>query len=279
MGDNFNHSLKGLRAVGFLPEGEPLALRDRFSQRWDDWESHEGVPAELMLAALDERRVWQRDLKIQGPPFEAYREALLEWAEISWGVFRPQKISGPDPIEFEVDGYLYRYQPRSGHYLDMGLLKVVNSSLYGQPRFEVSDGLGMPNWLSLLSPGSRSALEGRGWHFVTEADTGMHGFVSTFYEQGMEEPAWSIFQDRTFCESHDRGWDRAGLQRFSEGAHLTVFEHDGRVLWSGVMEGRRRGWFGRLHASDGDWHPAEVAPEVWQSYLVRTPPLRAHYRV
>lgn len=277
----FEDCLVSLQAIGLLVGGDPETLAADFQTHWGSWESHSNpLEAEIMLATLDRRRVWHRDLKFSETPAQVYRETLSQWGELAWGRFHPESIEVREgQVFFRVESYTYAHRLQPGHYLDTSLAEVVNSCLYGTQRFEVCDNLGMPNLVIVLEPASRTCLEKRGWNFVYTPRAGeFHGFLSTFWEQGMEEPPWHIFQDRAFCEGLERGWERAGIHPLAEGSRLTIFDLDSRVLWSGEVKGRRLGWFGRLQASSCDWHPPEVPAEVWRGYFHRNPPLRAFYQ-
>ena len=87
----------------------------------------------------------------------------------------------------------------------------------------------------------------------------------------MEEPAWMIFQDR------ERGWSLEGMHRLGEGDQLTIYDAEGSILWNGVLEKRRRGWFGSLSPSHSEWHPEGVALEQWRAWFTSKPPLEADF--
>lgn len=106
----------------------------------------------------------------------------------------------------------------------------------------------------------------------------LHGWISDFWEQGMEEPPWLIFQDEKYAESPAGGWSRDGMHTFAEGDHLTILGEDGSVLWAGRLESRKTGWFSRLPASSCDWHPEDVPAETWSGWFRRSPSLRAVFR-
>lgn len=277
----FEECLASLQSLGLLVGRQPEAVAAEFRSAWESWESHSAVEAEVMLATLDHQRVWHRDLKFSENPAQIYPQTLYQWSQLLGARFEPQSIEVREGMVcFQVEGYSYAHKIQAGHYLDTSLAEAVNSSLYGTQRFEVCDNLGMPNLVIVLNPASRAGLEERGWNFVSRPQSGeFWGFLSTFWEQGMEEPPWHIFQDRAYCDGPDRGWDRAGLHQLAEGSQLRVFDHDYRVLWSGQVKGRRQGWFGRLNAGSCDWHPREVPAEVWRSYFNRNPPLRALYQL
>jgi len=101
----------------------------------------------------------------------------------------------------------------------------------------------------------------------------MRGFLSTYWEQGMEEMPWQVFQDERFVSGSS--WDREGMHRLEPGKRLRVFGSDGTVLWEGRLESRRVGLFGRLHAGASNWFPAGIEQVTWEAWLRSQPPLRA----
>lgn len=106
----------------------------------------------------------------------------------------------------------------------------------------------------------------------------MQGYLSHFWEQGMEEPPWLIFQDARYCAGPKEGWERQGLHTLEHGGQLTIFKEDGSVLWAGTITTRREGWFSRLQAGSSQWHPEGMDLETWSAYFSHDPPLRASYR-
>ena len=96
----------------------------------------------------------------------------------------------------------------------------------------------------------------------------MDGWISTFWEQGMEESAWLIFQDERFAQGNQ--WSRQGMHQLGPGDQLTIFAPDGDVLWHGRLQWRRQGWFGPK-----TWGPKEVGEKQWQHWFELSPPLRA----
>lgn len=106
----------------------------------------------------------------------------------------------------------------------------------------------------------------------------MQGYVSTFWEQGMEESPWVIFQDARHCVGPNHGWEREGMHTFAHGGQLTIFAPDGTVVWAGTITTRRLGMFGKLRAGGSDWHPEGMAKERWDKFFHYEPPLNATYR-
>lgn len=100
-----------------------------------------------------------------------------------------------------------------------------------------------------------------------------NGWISTYWEQGMEEPPWLIFQDEHFTQGDS--WNRQGLMRLEPRDQLTIFAPDNSVLFQAQLETRRRGWFGKLYPGSWDWFPVEVGEKQWNEWFRHSPPLRA----
>jgi len=98
----------------------------------------------------------------------------------------------------------------------------------------------------------------------------LEGWIADFWEQGMEEIPWLIFQDQAFTIGDS--WDRTGMHRLAPGGTLTIFEN-GTVLWSGVLKHRRLGLLGPISIT-----PANTDEATWLSWFRRSPCLRARYR-
>jgi hypothetical protein len=106
----------------------------------------------------------------------------------------------------------------------------------------------------------------------------MQGYLGDYWAQGMEEPAWLIFQDERFCETPKAGWAMEGMHQMGPGDRLTIFAPGGEVLWAGTLETRRVGFFGRLQAGAHDWHPEGMDLSSWRAFFHHDPPLRATYQ-
>lgn len=102
----------------------------------------------------------------------------------------------------------------------------------------------------------------------------LDGWIADYWEQGMEEAPWLVFQDRAFTSGSS--WERAGMHRLTAGGALTIFRADGTVLWSGVLRRRRLGLLGRF--GPVTLTPADVDEATWASWFRRSPNLRASYR-
>jgi hypothetical protein len=278
--------LQQVQAAGFLQGWTEQAARSAVDRVWGarlPEQAENRIKAELMLASLDQQRVWHSDVKFQGDPGQAYTDALSGWARVCRGLFDPVRIDiDPDgEIRFEAHGYTYRFTPLAGHYLDLGLLNVVNSSLHGPCRLQICDGLGMPNLVVLLTPEEKAMLsQERGWTFVDAGTVSgsMFGYLGDYWAQGMEEPAWLIFQDSRFCGSPTAGWDTEGMHRIEPEAQMTVFRTNGSVLWQGTLGRRRGGFWSWLLPNDSDWFPEGMGPDAWHSMFHHDPPRRAAYQ-
>lgn len=96
----------------------------------------------------------------------------------------------------------------------------------------------------------------------------MDGWISNYWEQGMEEPARLIFQDERF--TNGRSWSPEGMHEPLPGDELTIYSPDGDVLWQGRLKLRRKGWFG-----ESTLIPPEVGEAQWRHWFHLEPPLRA----
>ncbi|MCB9703790.1 MAG: hypothetical protein H6711_17975 [Myxococcales bacterium] len=102
----------------------------------------------------------------------------------------------------------------------------------------------------------------------------LDGWIADFWEQGMEEEPWLIFQDRAFTRGES--WEREGMHVLAPGGRLTIFEEDGAVRWSGVLRVRRLGLFGRFGRRT--LAPPGIDDAAWRAWFRRRPALRARYR-
>ena len=99
------------------------------------------------------------------------------------------------------------------------------------------------------------------------------GWISTFWEQGMEESPWLIFQGRS-PDGDDR-WERERMRRLAAGDRLTILESEGAVLWSGTLSVRRLGLLGII--GPRTLAPAGIDEALWLSWFRRNPPLVARW--
>lgn len=96
----------------------------------------------------------------------------------------------------------------------------------------------------------------------------LSGVLLAYYEQGWEGAIRFAFQP-----------DNSNLPIFlSSGQHLTVFDDDGAVLWSGKLHFVRRGWRDQHRLGAGIWSDCKqkgVSYAQWMDWFWRQPPLRA----
>lgn len=104
----------------------------------------------------------------------------------------------------------------------------------------------------------------------------MRGWIFPYYDQGSEGAVLWAFQDAAFAASRDAGWNLDGLCDIRRGDKLTIFDEDGAVLWSGVIDPVTRisAWQ-RVTPGDGNWFPKGVTLETWRAWLWHRPPLAA----
>lgn len=94
----------------------------------------------------------------------------------------------------------------------------------------------------------------------------------------MEEPDWPIFQDRRHTTGKPGGWLRTGMVRLQSGDHLTLYDAEQKVLWSGELLPLKAGWFRTVSPGTLDWHPADISNDTWRSWLTADPPIQAALR-
>jgi hypothetical protein len=157
-----------------------VAIGEQVANMWDTYEvldPSRGYVADLSLLTCDRDRVWFRDLEGAFPGENAYKELLERMSDISLDRFTPEKIDetwnddGTADISFEVHGKRYQFRHAGGDMMDMGIRKVVNQALREaqnetQYAFQICDGLGMPNFVVMLSAQRRDQLvKERSWQF------------------------------------------------------------------------------------------------------------------
>lgn len=103
------------------------------------------------------------------------------------------------------------------------------------------------------------------------------GYLGTYWEQGMEESPWLIFQDARFAQTPQEGWDIKGMHRLEPGARLTIFDQSGDLLLQHTLRPTRTGLWARLFPKEDDWFPKGMSAECWENLFYRSPPLRARY--
>ncbi len=269
-----------LRAIGFFQNQDDTQLQDEYHRAWGCEASNNRLEVELMLSSLDRSKVWCSPVEIEG--------SLLGYLDFftalgALGPFRPSEVSlQQETVSFSADCYTYRFEVSPGSKLDLGVLEVVNSSLWGRSQYEVCDGLGMPDLVLFLTPQQKAALQTRpAWTFQESlSNTGSkrthHGWLNDYSEQGMESQSWRVFQDRQYCSQLETGWEREGMIFLQEHDVLTLYEPSGEIHWSGELLSRRH-WLTRLYPSSMDyrWFPPDLSASSWAKFFTAKPPLRA----
>lgn len=283
MNSEFAPWVAELQDLGFLQNRSAAELWQAVERTWGldlPGEAERRAQADLMLVSLDHEQVWHQDLKHP----DGYLPMLGELSRLTQGAFAPGNlVVDSEQVRFETGPYSYRFQPAPGHYLDMRLLETLNSSLLGANRFEVCDDLGMPNVVLFLNAKRRDRLkELRGWSFVPSlvqpTEGFCWGFLSNYFEQGMEEAAWLTFQDQRFCASLEADWKMEGLHRIGPGDSLQVLHNDGSQAWQGQLQLNGGGFWRRLRGQPATLKPPEIETEIWHDWFHRNPPWRALYR-
>ncbi|MEZ5426162.1 MAG: hypothetical protein R2747_07855 [Pyrinomonadaceae bacterium] len=108
----------------------------------------------------------------------------------------------------------------------------------------------------------------------------LKGWISEYWEQGMEGTFFRVFQDENLARDRFSGWRPEGMHILSEGDLLTIFSPEKEVLWTGLIEPRRCGFLKlkKLHPANSDWTPENVSPEDWEGWFRFSPPLEATFR-
>jgi hypothetical protein len=96
----------------------------------------------------------------------------------------------------------------------------------------------------------------------------LKGFLGTYWETGMEEPEWSIFQDANFIHGPN-DWRMEGMHQLKTGQTLTIFAADGSVAWTGVLQSKSLGLlkFKFLQPYESGWHPPDLTLEEWRGFF------------
>ena len=172
----------GLRELGLFADRPDLSNEDisqRVEARLDELYDGE-LPAddpllELIVASLDESRVWWGDLEADvGHGSDAYVMTLGQWAAISKGAFAPEDIretwgsgEGPVTVAFTLDGENVELRPEYlEDWIDPRILTPINERIADSGRrLELFQGFDQSAFVMALTDKERDALEARGWCF------------------------------------------------------------------------------------------------------------------
>lgn len=278
--------IKELRDYGLSLPGETKDWEALVDQAWGlaSFQSRSGALADLSLLSLDSGQAWLAKKDKNQPAGQAYRTALSRLAEISQGVFSPCEVRTHETsLDFRCGPYRFACSLQPGLTLDVSFLRTVNEAVCGDRRFLLCDNLETPVILFLGSDTRQSLTMDRGWSFADgfsepSPPGGLVGFLSNYWEQGMEEAPWLTFQDQRYCESPERGWHDKGLHKLTEGCHLTVMADDSSVRWQGTLKPPDQALWRRLWSPDTTIRPSQIAETEWHDWFHRAPPWRAHFR-
>ena len=171
-----------LRELGFFADRPDLSNEDisqRVEARLDELYGGELLPddplLELIVASLDDARVWWGDLEADvGHGSDAYVATLEQWAAISKGAFAPEDIretwdseAGPVTVAFALDGENVELKPEYlEDWIDPRILAPINERIAGSGRrFELFQAFDQSAFVMALTNRERDALEARGWCF------------------------------------------------------------------------------------------------------------------
>ena len=171
-----------LRELGLFADRPDLSNEDisqRVEARLDELYGGELLAddplLELVVASLDDARVWWGDLEADvADGNDVYVTTLEEWAAISKGAFKPADIreiwdgeEGPVTVTFTLDGDNVELKPEYlEDWIDPRILAPINERIAGSGRrFELFQAFDQSAFVMALSDRERDALEARGWCF------------------------------------------------------------------------------------------------------------------
>lgn len=104
----------------------------------------------------------------------------------------------------------------------------------------------------------------------------INGWISDYYEQGMEYDYWLILQDQRYAASRTAGWEPAGLIILQPGDRLSIYHDDGHCIWQGHLgtppQPHRSG---QPLPSNLPWWPTTLTFAEWIGWFRHTPALTA----
>jgi hypothetical protein len=161
-------AIRTYRAAGFFQRYEALGdeelaarLQAEHREQWreDLGPTPEHPPlAEILVMSKDPERAWWEDTEADVlPGNRVYERVLGQWASISVGSFRPDRIaerwsspSGPVTVEVLAGAERLELRPRVREdWLDMGIIEPLNDML---------ERLGAPRRFATLDPGDQTAF-------------------------------------------------------------------------------------------------------------------------
>jgi hypothetical protein len=171
-----------LRELGLFADRPDLSNEDisqRVEARLDELYGGELLAddplLELIVASLDESRVWWGDLEADvGDGNDVYVSTLEQWAAISKGAFEPEDVretwdaeDGPVTVTFTLDGENVELKPEYlEDWIDPRILAPINDQIADSGRrFELFQAFDQSAFVMALSDRERDALEARGWCF------------------------------------------------------------------------------------------------------------------
>jgi hypothetical protein len=169
-----------LREIGLFADLDGLSdqelgeeLEAALIEEWG--EVPESRLLELLVAALDRSRVWWGDLEADvGDGNDVYASVLEEWARVSRGSFRPDRIAetweserGPVAIRFTLDSEEVELAPEYlEDWIDPRIITPINERIAASGRqFTLVQAFDQTAFLMALDDQERAALEARGWCF------------------------------------------------------------------------------------------------------------------
>ena len=181
-GQSIGQRVAALREIGLFADRPDVSNEDvtqRVEARLDELYGGDALAddplLELVVASLDQSRVWWGDLEADvGEVNQVYAQTLQEWAAISKGSFEPEDVretwaseSGPVSVSFTLDGEEVELKPEYlEDWIDPRIITPINERIAGSGRqFELFQAFDQSAFLMALTDDERDALEARGWCF------------------------------------------------------------------------------------------------------------------
>ena len=169
--------------IGFFRGHAGKSKADWLAELWEPWESGDSDsydanrPADPLLLAQDENRVWNEDCEAGAEAgANVYVNEMARWAGIARGAFEPEDVreewpgptsEGPLRLHFKLGDKPHVVEVAAGEWLDLGLFKKLNAIIGpGGSHFADFPTDGQDAYLVVLTTAERDLIEkNRGLRF------------------------------------------------------------------------------------------------------------------
>ena len=169
-GQSIGQRVAALREIGLFADRPDVSNEDvsqRVEARLDELYGGDALAddplLELVVASLDQSRVWWGDLEADvGDVNQVYAQTLEEWAAISKGSFEPEDVretwaseSGPVTVSFTLDGEEVELKPEYlEDWIDPRIITPINERIADSGRqFELFQAFDQSAFLMALTDG------------------------------------------------------------------------------------------------------------------------------